>query len=69
MTASDYAILEQLLDRNSLTGLLDALSEVCSEKQEHVATNWQDRALARIWGTAAYRVAECAHHHEVARVP
>jgi len=25
------------------------LSDICYEKSEHIRTNWQDRALARVW--------------------
>ena len=41
--------LEGLVDATSLGQVLEALSELCSEKAAHVAENWQDKSLERAW--------------------
>jgi hypothetical protein len=45
--------LEQLIDRNGLDAVLDALRDICAEKAEHVLTNWQDKQAAKDWDQAA----------------
>jgi hypothetical protein len=52
--------LEAWVDRASLHQVLEALSEIASEKAEHVGTNWQDRALAREWNQASRAVGRAA---------
>jgi hypothetical protein len=44
--------LEALVDANSISEVLMALALVCFEKAEHVATNWQDKKLAKQWERA-----------------
>ena len=44
--------LEALVDRHTLSGVLAMLSEICGEKEAHIATNWQDAALAKAWRKA-----------------
>lgn len=41
--------LEQMIDRNGLEHVLNALSVICAEKAEHLNTNWQDKVAARDW--------------------
>lgn len=41
--------LEQLIDQHSLKYILESLSTICSEKADHIRTNWQDRDLAKEW--------------------
>ena len=43
-------MLEQLIDRTSLTVVLGGIAQICSEKGEHV--NWQDHALGKVWDNA-----------------
>lgn len=48
--------LERMVDRTSLGTVLCALAEVCALKSEHVAANWQDRALSALWGRFYTRI-------------
>ncbi len=41
--------LEELVDTHTLAKVLDSLSTMCSGKADHVATNWQDKDLAKRW--------------------
>jgi hypothetical protein len=41
--------LETLVDRHGLAQVLIALSEICGEKANHIATAWQDTTLAKRW--------------------
>lgn len=52
--------LESLIDRHGLLHVLTGLELVCAEKAEHIRTNWQDRATARPWDTAASRIRKVA---------
>lgn len=45
--------LEALIDATSLLDVLTGLELVCSEKAEHVRSNWQDKALAKLWDRAS----------------
>jgi hypothetical protein len=48
--------LESLIDRNSLATVLQAMSEICYEKEEHIEANWQDKNLSKIWASAGTRI-------------
>ena len=44
--------LEPLIDRASLAMVLEALSQVCWEKADHLQSNWQDPVTAKAWHKA-----------------
>jgi hypothetical protein len=55
-TLNDYGFTEQealdletLIDRRGIEQVLQQISEICGAKAEHIASNWQDAALARRW--------------------
>jgi hypothetical protein len=48
--------LEAAVDGAGLSSVLMALSEICGEKAEHIATNWQDTKTAKVWATAEGRI-------------
>lgn len=39
-----------------LKGVINALSQVCHEKAQHIEENWQDKRLAKTWETAARKL-------------
>ena len=43
--------LEALIDAVGIESVLMGVSEICGEKAEHIATNWQDTLLAKRWAT------------------
>lgn len=45
--------LETLVDRHGVLGVLSALSFICVEKADHIASNWQDAHLAKTWDYTA----------------
>ena len=49
---TDDMRLELLADQIGLANLLDQLADICAEKAEHVANNWQDATLAAEWRRA-----------------
>lgn len=54
------ANIEAYIDTFGLIHLLVMLENICSEKAEHIRTNWQDSRLANNWGkraTAIYNAA------------
>jgi hypothetical protein len=55
-------VLEGMIDKHGLYDVLDMLAEVCTEKAEHIRTNWQDKKLASVWDQAgrALTVAQAA---------
>jgi len=55
-THSEVAELERILDRIGLRAILRALSEIATEKELHIAENWQNYALAKLWARAANRL-------------
>ena len=43
--------LEGLIDRRGIEAVLQQISEICGLKSQHIASDWQDTALARRWAT------------------
>lgn len=56
----DTTLLETMIDAYGLDEVLVAISQVCGEKAEYVAINWQDVNLAKRWAKAAYFVTDAA---------
>lgn len=54
--------LEAYVDQYGLYGVLEKLQQVCYEKQDHVQSNWQDAALAKLWEKRAQIVGWAAAH-------
>ena len=52
--------LEALIDRHTLTAVLEALADVCEAKAEHLVSHWQDQQSAAIWAVAALKVSKAA---------
>jgi len=46
---TDLDLLEEIIDRHTLSDVLVMLSNICLAKAEHIRTNWQDAPLARAW--------------------
>lgn len=53
LTQGERDQLEALIDATNVGAVLMALSELCGDKAEHIRSNWQDGATARLWDTAA----------------
>lgn len=60
--------LEALLDRSDPYSVLLALSEICQEKAEHIAENWQDASLARTWRQASIAVSKSLSNTSIKRI-
>lgn len=48
--------LEALVDRMSLSVVLEALAEICHEKAEHLRSEWQDSMTASWWDDKGNRI-------------
>lgn len=55
--------LERLIDEHGGDHVLEATAEVFMMKADHIYCNWQDKALARIWGSAAKKIDKLAAHY------
>lgn len=49
LTQAEREALEFLMDAAGVAPIMEALSEICGEKAEHIESAWQDRPLARRW--------------------
>ena len=49
LTQDEAVALEALVDRCDLETVVDALGLICAEKAEHLRSNWQDGASAKLW--------------------
>lgn len=49
---NECELLEKLIDREGLTSVFDAISEICYEKSEYIASNYNDITLANQWQDA-----------------
>ncbi len=45
--------LESLVDQFSVSTVIAMLSDVASEKAEHIRSAWQDEGLAKVWDRMA----------------
>jgi hypothetical protein len=52
---------ERILDRMALATFLEMVEEICHDKAEHLASNWQDDKAANRWTRAAAVIAK-AHN-------
>ena len=41
--------LEQIVDAEGMGTILETLAQICFEKSEHIATNYDDKTLAAQW--------------------
>lgn len=57
--------LEQIIDENSLSGILKLIARICDEKSDHVHTNWGDRKLGVQWHVAARKIERIVHDIDV----
>ncbi len=46
-------ILKVMFDKHGANAVLDALCEVCRDKAEHLAVEWQDTTQAKKWESLA----------------
>lgn len=56
MPENDRTELELMVDRYSISEVLDALSVIALDKSEHVLSYWQDKYIAGKWSTIAKRI-------------
>ncbi len=48
--------VERMIDKLGLFDMLSIMAQVCEAKSEHIATNWQDEALAGAWLRASLKI-------------
>ncbi len=55
--AKEYMeILEALIDKLTLSAILEMLERICHKKAENLRTHWQDQASAKLWDKAARQI-------------
>ncbi len=52
--------LENLVDANGLSNVLEALSEICFAKASHLEEAWQDASTAKTWERDGHKIANLA---------
>jgi len=57
--AVDQERLEGMIDRHGLYRVADMLTQICQDKADHLATNWQDGETARRWQQASVLFDRC----------
>ena len=62
-----YDTIERLIDRYNVADVLLMVSDVISEKVDHIETDWQDRVLANAWTKAGKVVRKAVR--ELPKVP
>lgn len=55
----DLVTLEDIMDRSSLSAILDALAIICREKADHLRSEWGDPQTAKFWDRDALKVERC----------
>ena len=49
VTATERNALEALIDKTSLHQVLNAIAGICTDKGDHLRTNWQSLESAKVW--------------------
>jgi hypothetical protein len=62
------AAVEELVDATSLHAVLRALAETAFAKADHLESNWQDSATARVWSRLGKRIDTVASAAEQAGI-
>ncbi len=57
-------MIEGYIDRHGILHLLTMIENICHEKADHCATNWQDRGLASAWRRGGNRVGKVARFED-----
>lgn len=57
--------IEQVIDGSSLGDVLGMIASICSDKAQHVESNWGDGQLADTWSAAAFRIKTLAEECEL----
>ena len=58
MTHDEMTQLECLIDKHSLSTVVQAIAEICWEKVEHARSTWQDEQTAKCWTRLGNRLNE-----------
>jgi hypothetical protein len=56
VTQENKDTLESIIDGATLADVLNAISEICYEKADHIRTNWQDANTAKVWDKSGHYV-------------
>lgn len=68
LTQEEKNTLESMIDSANLSAVLEAISDICGEKAEHIRANWQDNALAKDWDTACGKIGLTVCNKAITRV-
>ncbi|MUH00785.1 hypothetical protein F7734_54360 [Scytonema sp. UIC 10036] len=49
-------ILETLIDKLTLSAILEMLERICHKKAENLRTHWHDETSAKLWEKAAKQI-------------
>ena len=49
-------IVEELIDKLTLSAILEMLERICHKKAENMRTHWQDETSAKLWEKAARQI-------------
>ena len=60
MTLHDKDYIEDMIDEHGLQHVIETISDVCYEKEQHIKENWQDIPLSATWNKAARYLFTCA---------
>lgn len=60
--------VEAIIDRVGLSVVLSLIADICTEKANHVESNWQDAALAAQWESAAAWVDKLAQNAAIQHI-
>lgn len=69
ITTEEQNSLEKLVDHTSIAEVLQALSEICYLKSQHIEENWQDHSMARRWERAGNKLSVDAIKNIITSLP
>ena len=57
LTQGQVEDLERLIDRYDIDQVLEAISDICHMKADHIKHHWQDDKVANAWSAMGRRIA------------
>jgi hypothetical protein len=57
---TDKDQLETIIDDNGIVATLAFLAEICSEKADHIGTNYNDKTLEKMWARYSVQISALA---------
>lgn len=67
-TQKDLSELEQMIDRYTVTGVVELMADICGEKSQHILEAYQDKATSKYWQKAQEALLKFAQNNNAIKI-